>query len=372
MTPISSSSSQEAYLAAIVGSSEDAIIAKGLDGEITAWNRAAESLFGYRADEAIGRNVSFLFPEERLGEEEEIMDKISRGERIEHYETERRSKDGRLIAVSLTVSPILNAEGVIIGASKIVRDITARLETEARLQLLQQELLHISRLSAMGQMASAIAHELNQPLSSAANYMSGVRRLLASDGVDMPMALHGVEKSVEQIQRVGDIIRRLRSFVEREEAERRIEDLLSVVQEAILLMGPGLAGQCTVSCTAEPGLRPVLIDRVQIQQVLLNLFRNAIEAMAHSPSRELRITVASEDGSECVLVKVADSGPGISPEVAARLFQPFVSSKANGMGVGLSICRTIMETHGGRIWADSGPDGGAVFTLALPAVVDVP
>jgi two-component system sensor kinase FixL len=355
VNPISSSSSQEAYLAAIVGSSEDAIIAKNLRGEITAWNRAAEGLFGYDAAEAIGRHISFLFPEGRLGEEEQIMGRISRGERVEHYETERLAKDGRLIPVSLTVSPILSADGAIIGASKIVRNISARLETEARLRLLQQELLHISRLSAMGQMASAIAHELNQPLSSAANYMSGVRRLLASDDVDTPMAQHGVDKAVEQIQRVGDIIRRLRSFVERNEVDRRIEDLPSVVQEAVHLLGPGLAGQCAISVSAGSGLRPVLIDRVQIQQVLLNLFRNAIEAMSDSPLCELKIAVAAEAESESVLVIVADTGPGISPRSPSACFSPLSAPRTTAWA---SACRSA-----GRSWR---PTAGASGPIALP------
>ena len=365
--PTPRTASDAAYLAAIVDSSDDAIIAKDLDGRITAWNRAAEGLFGYSAEEALGQHVSILFPESRLTEEVEIMQMIRQARRIEHYETERRRKDGSLVQVSLTVSPILDVDGTIIGASKIVRDIGGRLETTARLQQLQHEMLHLSRLSDMGQMASALAHELNQPLSSAANYISGSRRLLMAAAPDTALALTGLDRAVEQVQRVGDIVRRLRGFVERGQVERRIEQLPPVVEEAIGLLAPTIRAQCDLSFAAEPDLGPVLIDRVQIQQILLNLFRNAIEAMSDSAVRELLVRVTAAEGGALV-VRVADTGPGIDSEVADRLFQPFVTTKGAGMGVGLSICRTIAEAHGGRIWAERRPEGGAEFILSLPVV----
>jgi two-component system sensor kinase FixL len=359
-----------AYLAAIVATSDDAIIAKDLEGRITAWNPAAERLFGYPSEDALGRHISILFPEDRLPEEAEIMDRVLRGESVEHFETERRRKDGGTVSVSLTVSPILGADGAIIGASKIARDIGARLRSEERLRELQQELVHLSRLSDMGQMASAIAHELNQPLSSAAIYASGVRRLLDADEPQVALALDGLGRAVEQIQRAGDIVRRLRAFVERGETERRLEPLPPVVEEALRLLGPTLRAQCEVSFSSEPDLPLVLIDRVQIQQVLLNLFRNAIEAMADRNPRLLIVEVRPTEGEEHLRVTVADTGPGIAPEVAARLFQPFVTSKSAGMGVGLSICRTIMDAHGGDIAAAPRPGGGALFTLTLPVVDD--
>jgi len=265
------------------------------------------------------------------------------------------------------VSPILDVDGTIIGASKIVRDIGGRLETTARLQQLQHEMLHLSRLSDMGQMASALAHELNQPLSSAANYISGSRRLLMAAAPDTALALTGLDRAVEQVQRVGDIVRRLRGFVERGQVERRIEQLPPVVEEAIGLLAPTIRAQCDLSFAAEPDLGPVLIDRVQIQQILLNLFRNAIEAMSDSAVRELLVRVTAAEGGALV-VRVADTGPGIDSEVADRLFQPFVTTKGAGMGVGLSICRTIAEAHGGRIWAERRPEGGAEFILSLPVV----
>ncbi|MGZ6013966.1 MAG: sensor histidine kinase, partial [Caulobacteraceae bacterium] len=231
----------------------------------------------------------------------------------------------------------------------------------------QQELLHLSRLSDMGQMASALAHELNQPLSSAGNYISGARRLLSSDEPPLATVMEGLDKATGQIQRVGEIVRRLRVFVERGQGERRIEQLAPVVEEAIALLAPTLRSQCDVNFSSQPDLEPVLIDRVQIQQVLLNLFRNAIEAMADQPVRRLLISTLA-DGADAVLVRVADTGPGIDPVVAERLFQPFVTSKSAGMGIGLSICRTIMEAHGGRIWAGESRAGGAEFNLSLPGL----
>ena len=217
----------------------------------------------------------------------------------------------------------------------------------------------------MGEMASALAHELNQPLSAIANYLSGARRLLERAGVAEPRAGDALEKAADQALRAGEIIRRLRDFLSRGEGERRLENLPKLVQEAcaLALVGAkehGVRVRYALAHDAEI----VLVDRVQVQQVILNLVRNAIDAMAEHQRRELLIeTSAVEDGM--AMVSVADTGPGVDETAAAKLFQPFVTTKASGMGVGLSISRTIVEAHGGRIWTEPNPGGGAVFRFTL-------
>ncbi|HSV23549.1 MAG TPA: ATP-binding protein, partial [Xanthobacteraceae bacterium] len=242
-------------------------------------------------------------------------------------------------------------------------------KTEARLQELQSELVHISRLTAMGEMASALAHELNQPLSAITNYMKGSRRLLETQADETSaMVREALEKASEQSLRAGQIIRRLRDFVARGEAERRVESIKKLIEEAsaLALVGAKEHG-IRVRFQFDPSVDVVLADRVQIQQVLVNLMRNAIEAMEQSERRELLLSTApAEDGM--VSVNVTDTGTGIAPEIASQLFQPFITTKPHGMGVGLSISRTIIEAHGGQIWVEPNPNGGTVFRFTLRAV----
>jgi two-component system sensor kinase FixL len=228
--------------------------------------------------------------------------------------------------------------------------------------------VHISRLTAMGEMASTLAHELNQPLSAIANYMKGSRRLLEG-AVDDKSAMmrDAMDKAGEQALRAGQIIRRLRDFVARGESERRVESVKKLVEEASALALVGAKDQgVRVRFTLDPHVDLVLADKVQVQQVLLNLIRNAIEAMEGSERREL--IVGTSGSGELVTISVADTGPGLADEVTAQLFQPFVTTKPHGMGVGLSISRTIIEAHGGRIWAEANPGGGTVFRFTLRAV----
>jgi two-component system sensor kinase FixL len=250
-----------------------------------------------------------------------------------------------------------------------IRDLTERQQTEARLQELQSELVHVSRLTAMGEMASALAHELNQPLSAIANYMKGSRRML-ENGTDDRSALlrDAMDKAAEQALRAGQIIRRLREFVARGESERRVESVKKLVEEASALALVGAKDQgVRVRFQFDPTIDLVLADKVQIQQVLLNLLRNAVEAMESSQRRELAIsTAADKDGM--LAISVADTGSGIAPDIAAHLFQPFVTNKRHGMGVGLSISRTIVEAHGGQIGASPNPAGGTTFRFTLRAV----
>jgi two-component system sensor kinase FixL len=250
-----------------------------------------------------------------------------------------------------------------------IRDLTERQKTEARLQELQTELVHISRLTAMGEMASALAHELNQPLSAIANYLKGAKRLLENRGDDDSNVVCGaMDKAAEQALRAGQIIRRLRDFVSRGESERRVESINKLIEEAsaLALVGAKEHG-VRVRLQVDSAHDMILADKVQIQQVLLNLFRNAIEAVTQGERRELVVSTKPSAGG-MLEVSVADTGPGISPDVAPQLFQPFITTKAQGMGVGLSISRTIIEAHGGQIWTEPNPGGGAIFRFTLRAL----
>jgi two-component system sensor kinase FixL len=360
-------------LAAIVGSSDDAIVSNTLDGIVTSWNKGAERIFGYTAAKMIGQSILRLAAPGHADDMTAILNRIKRGERVNHYETTRRHENGAILHVSLSVSPIYDADGQLIGASKVARDITAAKmaeaaldESQARLQELHAELLHVSRLSAMGQMAAMVAHELNQPLTAISNYMEAAGALL-DRGVDPPLAnlRRAVERAGEQAVRAGQIIQRLRGFASRRDSEKRFEAISPLVKEAaeLALLGTKLRG---VSITVQDDLADVtvIVDKIQIQQVLLNLLRNAAEAVADQERQE--IVLLTEVRDDTVQISVVDNGPGLPDEVKAKLFQPFVSTKQTGMGVGLSICQTIIAAHDGRLWAESNPEGGTIFRLTLP------
>ena len=361
-------------LAAIVASSDDAIVGTALDGTITAWNRASERIFGYSADEAVGQSVLILAPP---GGEEEmlaILDRIRAGGRVEHYETQRRRSDGAVLDISLTESPVYDADGRLVGMSKVARDITenrraeaALRESEGRLQELHAELLHVSRLSAMGQMAAMLAHELNQPLTAISNYMEAVNALL-DRGREVPAdRLRGVvERAGEQAVRAGQIIQRLRELVSRGDTEKRIEALPPLLREAreLALIGTKQRG-LPIRVEEDIPEVTVIVDKIQIQQVLLNLLRNAAEAISGQENGGI-VLGATEHADGTLEVSIADNGPGLPEEVRDKLFQPFVSTKKTGMGVGLSICHTIIAAHNGRLWAETNPGGGTVFRMTLP------
>jgi len=490
----SSGKSAASLLAAIVESSEDAIVSKTLDGIVTSWNAAAERILGYTAEEMIGQPIAILATPATADEMRRILKTVGRGERVEHYETERRRRDGQTIAVALTISPVRDDTGRIVGASKIARDITAarrdadelvkreallgsiletvpdamvvidergivqffsvaaermfgfaasevcgsnvsmlmptphrarhdsyiarylatgerriiglgrvvsgrrkdgsefplelavgelhwdgrqmftgflrdlteRQQTQQRLQELQTELTHVSRLTEMGQMASALAHEVNQPLSAATNYLGAGQVLLARGNQPATERARGVfDKAAEQVERATQLVRRLRDFGRKGESERHPEPIGKLIDEAaaLALIGARDSG-IQVQLLIAPELPEVVVDRIQVQQVIVNLIRNAVEAM-ESERRELTVSAAL-DGVGGVAIRVADTGPGLAPEVAERLFDPFVTTKPQGMGIGLSICRSIVEAHGGKLHAEPNPEGGTVFAFSLP------
>ena len=478
------------WLAAIADSTDDAIIGKDLNGIVTSWNNGAEAMFGYAAQAIIGQPITTIIPPDRSREEDAILARLRQGESIAHFETERRRRDGQIIPVSLSISPIRDEQGRIIGVAKIardrseahraeqevrrreallrsildtapdalvvidaqgiiqsfstaaerlfgyrrhevvggnvsmlmpspyreehdgylarylatgerriigvgrvvigqrkdgstfpmelavgevgetdtrlftgfVRDLTERQQRERRLSELQAELIHVSRLSELGQLASALAHEVNQPLTAMTNYLNGVRRLLVAG--NQAAAQQAMERIAEQAERARQIIQRLRALVRKEQTQRRIENLPRTIEEASALALAGTGHKIRLDLRLNQNATEVVIDKVQIQQVLINLIRNAIEAMDGSSRQQLTIT--AKRAGDMVEIGVADCGPGLTQTVRARLFQPFVTTKPGGMGIGLSVCRGIVEAHGGEIRAEDAETGGTVFWFTVP------
>jgi two-component system, LuxR family, sensor kinase FixL len=361
---------RESHLQSILETIPDAMIVIDGRGIIQFFSSAAERQFGHVERDVIGQNVNILMPNPDRSRHDGYLERYrSTGERhiigIGRIVTGQR-KDGTTFPMHLSIGEMQSGgEPYFTG---FVRDLTEHQQTQARLQELQSELVHVSRLSAMGEMTSALAHELNQPLAAISNYMKGSRRLMAgSPDPNKSKIETALDRAAEQALRAGQIIRRLRDFVARGESEKRVESLSKLIEEAGAL---GLAGAREQGVRLRFNLDPeydlVLVDRVQIQQVLVNLFRNALEAMAHSPQRELIASNASR-ADDMIEVAVFDSGPGIPDDVMPNLFQTFYTTKETGMGVGLSISRSIVEAHGGRMWAETNRSGGATFRFTLPA-----
>src|SRR6188768_1759229 len=329
-----------AHLTSILETIPDAMIVIDERGIVQSFSTAAQRLFGYEQAEVIGRTIKMMTPSPYRDNHDGYLARyLKTGERriigIGRVVVGER-KDGSTFPMELAVGEMKSSNNRFF--TGFVRDLSERQKTEARLQELQSELVHISRLTAMGEMASALAHELNQPLSAIANYMKGSRRMLEGGTDDRSALLRdAMDKAAEQALRAGQIIRRLRDFVARGESERRVESVKKLVEEASALALVGAKDQgVRVRFQFDPTTDLVLADKVQIQQVLLNLLRNAVEAMESAHRRELAIsTAADKDGM--LAISVADTGSGISPEIGSHLFQPFVTNKPHGMGVGLSI-----------------------------------
>ncbi len=362
---------REAHLQSILDTVPEAMIVIDEHGIMQSFSSAAERLFGCTAAEAIGQNVKTLMPAPYRENHDSYLGRyMTTGERriigIGRVVVGQR-KDGSTFPMELAVGEMKSGNQRYF--TGFIRDLTERQETEARLQELQSELVHISRLTAMGEMASTLAHELNQPLSAITNYLKGSRRLLDGATEEKFVAMRdALDKAADQAMRAGQIIRRLRDFVARGESERRVESITKLVEEASALALVGVKDLgIRVQFQFNPEIDLVLADRVQVQQVLLNLIRNAMDAMESSPTRDLIIGIAPADGGQ-VKISVADSGSGISPDIAEQLFQPFITTKRQGMGVGLSISRTIVEAHNGRIWVEPNPAGGTTFHFTLAVV----
>src|SRR5712671_3169743 len=488
---------ESSRLAAIVSSSDDAIVSKTLDGTITSWNAGATNILGYEADEMIGQPITRIIPPELHEEEKQILARLHRGERIEHSETIRLAKDGRRVDISLTVSPLFNQSGKVVGASKVARDITERKlaeqalrETAARLRALTEtavdgvilidargvvlmfnpaceklfgysaeevigenvkmlmpqpyrhehdryitnyrdtrdpkiigigreviglrkdgstfpmdlsvgearqdgesifvgiirdltsrkrneaeleqaraELVRVARVTTLGELTAAIAHEVNQPLTGLVSSGNACLRWLAGDVPNLKAARESVERMISAGSRAGEVISRIRALVGKSPPLRDRLNINDAITEVIALVrGEVQRNRISLRTKLSTDLPLVLGDRIQLQQVILNLMLNAIEAMSEvsHPTRELSV-LSVKDGPNGALVTVQDSGVGLDEAALDQIFGAFYSTKAHGMGIGLAVSRTIVQAHGGRLWATPNVPQGAIFQFTLPA-----
>lgn len=359
---------REARLHSILDTVPDATIVSDQEGNILSFNTAAVRQFGYSEGEAIGQNLRMLMPQPYRQEHDGYMSRyMTTGERriigIDRVVVGQR-KDGSTFPMKLTVGETRRGGNRLF--TGFVRDLTEREESAARLQEIQAELARLGRLNEMGEMASTLAHELNQPLSAIANYIHGCARLLEGSTSERDgQVRHALKDAGEQSIRAGLIIRHLREFVTKGETEKSPESLRQLVEEAaaLALVGSREKGVRTMFDFGR-GRDTVVVDRIQIQQVLTNLMRNAIEAMTAVPVKQISVSVTSDTGM--LVVAVEDSGPGIPNEITADLFKPFTTTKAGGMGIGLSISRRIIEAHGGELTVSRSNLGGACFRFTLP------
>jgi two-component system sensor kinase FixL len=360
---------REAHLRSILDTVLDATIVSEQDGTIVSFNAAAVRQFGYSEEEVIGQNLRMLMPQPYRKEHDGYLQRyLSTGEK-RIIGTDRvvvgQRKDGSTFPMKLAVGEMRSGDRVFF--TGFVRDLTEREESAARLQEVQTELARLSRLNEMGEMASTLAHELNQPLSAIANYVHGSARLLEDwEGEKAERLREALREAGGQSLRAGQIIKHLREFVTKGETEKSPHNLRQLIEEAgaLALVGSREKGVRTVFDFASDADR-VMVDRIQIQQVLTNLMRNAVEAMKDAPKKELMVSIRPS-GAGDVIVTVEDSGPGISDEIVSDLFKPFTTTKAGGMGIGLSISKRIVEAHGGEMTVAKSRFGGASFSFTLP------
>lgn len=355
-------------LHALIDTVPDAMVVIDTSGNILSFSTGAELMFGYSEAEVLGENVSLLMPspdrERHDGYLRQYMETGKRRVIGIGRVTTARARDGATFPIDLSVGEVNLADKRLFAG--FIRDLTDSRQTEQQLHSLQAELAHVSRISSMGTLATSIAHELNQPLTAIANYVEGAQDLLDEPSAhNIDQVRYALRESADEALRAGQIVQRLREFIARGETTRTFASISKLVNEATalaLINGDARGVEFEQALSDEED--KVLVDPVQIQQVLVNLIRNAVEAMSESTIKRLFISShLNSDGM--MVVTVSDSGPGLDEHVAERLFHPFVSTKASGMGLGLSIAHTIINAHDGKIWAEPSPLGGTQFHFSL-------
>ena len=356
------------HLAAIVESSDDAIISKTLEGKIVSWNPGAERIYGYTAEEMLGLPISLLVPPDRSEEVPSILERLGHGERLEHFETTRVRKDGRRIEVSVTISPIRDSTGAVVGASVITRDITEQKRAEETLRRNLDEIAHLNRVAALGEMVTSLAHELNQPLAAILTNAEAASKFLNRKSPNLARVRECLTAIAADDERAAEVIKRLRALLKKDQSQVSLIDLNEVVSDALRLVNnDATLRETRVRIESRPKLPLVLGDRVQLCQVVLNLLVNGLQAAAEQPPTERWVlvrTVESDGGG--VELTVEDSGKGIAEGDLARVFEPFFTTKREGLGMGLSISQSIVQANGGRIWAENREGHGAIFHCVLP------
>src|SRR5271170_2583283 len=343
-------------LAAIIESSDDVILSKDLDGTIKSWNDAAARLFGYSSEEMIGASILKLIPEHLHSDEKTIIESIRAGRRIEHFETVRLAKDGRLIDVSLSVSPIKDKEGRVIGASKILRDVSGR-------KRMEQSLLQAEKIAATGRMAATIAHEVNNPLEAVMNLLYLLRTKITDDEGRGFLAT-----AEDELGRVSHIARQTLGYY-REQAAASLASVSDVAEHALTIYEPRCtAARITIRKSICPSTR-IVLRRGEIMQVISNLIVNSIYAMPHGGTLSVSVCDTSSAGNG-IIVTVEDDGVGIGPKDLPRVFDAFFTTRTTvGTGIGLFVAKQFVEGHGGRISIESDSESekhGTTVRIFLP------
>jgi PAS domain S-box-containing protein len=380
MHPTSSdTAAQMSRLAAIVESSDDAIIGKTLDGTITDWNHGAERMYGYPASEMLGRSVLQIFPPDLAPELENILDRIRRGERVEHFETRRVRKDGTAIDVSVSISPIHDQHGAIIGAATVARDITERNHAKAEREELERQLQQSRRLESLGQLAGGVAHDFNNLLNVISGCASFAAKAVEKDAPpeQQPSVLADIEQIQNAAARAAVLTRQLLTFARREVVQPRALNLNEVVTNVSKLLRRTLGEHVELATELDERLDLVLADPGQFEQILVNLAVNARDAMPGGG--KLTIQTANIDVDQTyaasranmfagpyVALKVSDNGAGMPAEVVARAFEPFFTTKPEGTGLGLATIYGIVTQAGGNVRIYSEPGLGTTVTALLP------
>jgi len=356
----------ETLLRSILEAMPDALVVIDISGEILLFSKAAEAMFGFLASEVVGQNVSLLMPEMVREQHDVHLTRYrSTGQSAMIGHARRligRRKDGSEFPHSLQIAEAFDGgEHMIAG---FMQDLSAAEASALQVEQLQRELAHIGRAHEMGTLASTIAHELNQPLMAIANIVQTAAELLKRGDLEMrEPIIKALDDAGQETLRAGEILRRLRDFLSRGELEKTFEDACKLAEDAISFesaLARYRSIHCTIECASD--LTPILVDRVQIQQVILNLVKNAVQSIGQNGT----VTIAITPANTMVRFTVSDTGPGVPPARIGRLFDPFSTTKPEGMGLGLPICRSIIEAHGGMIWYETAPGGGAAFIFTIP------
>lgn len=361
----------EGFLRSIINASPVAVITTNEAGKILIFSREAEAAFGYAEAEVLGKNVRMLMPEPDKSRHDGYMRRYLKTGEAQIIGRARpvsaRRKNGETFPAILHISEFMREERIFVG---FVEDVTRQKAIERRLEDTQLQLQHAGRIGAMGEIATSIAHELNQPLTAAASLAGAAGLTLKKSGKDAEQdALALIDDAVSEIQRASGVIRQMRDFLRNRKTARSPQSVNRIVEESCLiaLIGAETEG-VMVSSDLDEATGFADVDRIQLQQVVINLIRNAIDAMQETNDKHLSITTARQDGM--VEICIADTGPGISEDMKARLFQPFATTKEDGMGIGLSISKSIIDSYGGELFATDNSPSGAVFTVRIPAAGD--
>ena len=374
MAAVSSGSDQysmdSADLRALMDACIDAIVVIDESGKIGAFNAAAERLFGYKAADVVGQGVEMLMPEPHRSKHAGYIERYLETGRARIIgigrEAQGRRADGTIFPIGLSVGEARSENGRrFVG---IIRDLSQQHAAERRTRSLEGRLAHVGRFNLMGEMAAGIAHEINQPLSAIATYAQAVKRMLCAEKVDAAVLQDVCTKIDEQARRAGQVIENLRKFIRKQEIETRSLDINTIVAEVLnLIEADARAEGIPVDMRLGDDLPEVNGDPVQLQQVLLNLTRNAVDAMRGGLHKERGISITTDKTADCVRVAVADHGHGVSRQLGDNIFHPFVTTKREGLGVGLAISRTIVQSYGGTLTYRDNPEGGSIFVVDLPA-----